>query len=207
MRTLVMLAGMIVGNFAWTAGAAALDCKKLAEGKGGLKGQATMGAPDADKNPMQFTIARDEHVVVTMTNLAKAQTITSRLDGIILLETSVGTPPKTYLSSFDGFAGDMSSLETGTKSSYTQTIKIDGRDFRTEQVAQEIGVRGSKAISGCNIETVRVHRDIEEGGGNRRSLDFDFAPSVGYPVYSSGFFLRDGKTSVSVFEMTSLETE
>ena len=142
-----------------------------------------------------------------MTNVAKAQTTTSRLDGIILLETSIGTPPKTFVSSFDGFTGDMSSLEAGTRSSYTHAIKVDGQDFRTEQVTQEIGARSFKALSGCNIETVRVHRDIDEGNGNRRSNDFDFAPSVGIPVYSSSFSLKSGKTSVSVFEMTSLETE
>ena len=208
MRHLVVMAGLVLAQAAAALPAAALDCAILVRGKGTLVGQATQGAPEADKNILQLKIVRDEHVVVTLTNLAKAEVSTTELDGIVVLVTSIGTQTKTLTYSMADITGDNRSLEPGTRSSYTQTTRIDGKDFLVERVTQEIGQRKITAISGCNVETLRVHRDFrQDGSENRRSIDIDFAPSVGFPLFSSTFHLWNGNTNVMVFEITSLAFE
>lgn len=207
MRHLVVLAGLVLAPAALATPAAALDCARLASGKGTLVGQAVQGAPDADKNMLQLKIARGDHVVVTLTNLARAEVFTSELDGLLpIQQTSIGLPPKTFVHT--DMVGDTRSLEPLAKSSYTQTTRVDGRDFLVDRVTQEIGQRKIIAISGCNVETLRVHRDFRlDASENRRSIDIDFAPSVGFPLFSATFVLRDGNTNVSVFEITSLDFE
>ena len=208
MRHLVVMAGLVLAQAAFAPPATALDCIQLASGKGTLVGLATQGAPEADKNILQLKITRGEHVVVTLTNLAKAEVSTIELDGIAVLATHIGAPPKTLTYFIAEITGDNRSLEPGTRSSYTQTTRIDGREFLVERVTQEIGQRKIIAISGCDVETLRVHRDFRtDASENRRSIDIDFSPSIGFPLFSSAFHLWNGNTNVMVFEITSIDLE
>ena len=188
--------------------AMAADCQKIMEGKGVLTGTVLNGSAETIRELQQLRVERGAHTLIVMTNTVKFTTTKLELEGVQTLTGEFGTPVKHFIYKQTEANGDIQSLLPDAYASYVQTAFTDGQPAIVERVTQLVSAGHAVTISGCAIPTMHLRRDfVREGSDIRRSIEFDFAPAPGIPLFSATTVLIGGKVVVSLFEVKELEAE
>lgn len=204
------LNGFVTGFLLALAGGPgmAADCQKIMEGKEVLTGTVLNGPAETIRDVQQLRVERGAHTLITMTNTVKSTTIKLELEGVQTLTGEFGTPVKHFVYKQTETDGDMQTLVPDAHASWVQTTFIDGQESVVERVTQSVSAGRIITVSGCAIPTVHLRRDfVRENSDIRRSIETDFAPAPGIPLFSATTFLMGGKVIVSLFEVKELEAE
>ena len=102
--------------------------------------------------------------------------------------------------------GSLGGFEPGAEATYEQTSLVNGKPVRTEFVTQKVKGEATRYLSGCKLRTVRIERAFEDKAtGARRKQEFDYAPALGYPLWTRIETATPAGPAVQTIEVKSIE--
>lgn len=183
----------------------ALDCARLEaprlnyrlSANSTLNGQASALSIDGTRAEITVIRLRSKDgsldVLNEMRNFAPARTIN-------------GLTGETLTFTLRPYSGSISGFETGAEAVYDQTMFAGGKALRTERVTQKVSAPGVKNVSGCDIPVFPIERVFEDlAAGTRRKQEFQYAPSLGYPLWMRIETPAPAGAAVQIIEVTAIE--
>jgi hypothetical protein len=183
------------------------DCGRILDGKATLVGEA-MTVENGEKSFLKVRIERGQHTLVTLAKPGQDNVTSVELDGLVTVSTTTSPPFKTFTYAIADANGDLQSLGEGSSVEYRQTLFVDGSLTTVFKASQTIGPRSVRTISGCPIDAIRIHRDfVEVDGDGRRTVDVDYAPAIGFSLFSEQYVNSRGKSVTNTFTITAIAVE
>ena len=117
-----------------------------------------------------------------------------------------GLTGDTWTFTLRPYSGSISGFEAGSEAVYDQTMLAGGKTLRTERVTQKVSAPGVKNISGCNVPVIGIERVFEDTAAKTsRKQEFQYAPSLGYPLWMRIETPAAAGPAVQIIEVTAIE--
>ena len=185
--------------------ARAEDCSRL----DGQRLSYTLGAvltQAAGELPLTIEATRTDIVIVRLRSRDGAVDQLTELRNFVPERSLNGATGETQTFSIRPVQGSLGGFEVGAEASYEQTSLVNGKPTRTESVAQKVTGETTREVSGCGIRTLRIERLFEDKAtGAKRKQEFDYAPALGYPLWTRIETQTPGGSAVQTIEVKSLE--
>lgn len=183
------------------------DCAKLLDIATPLSANGSQRSlPDGPSATLALSVTRGARTLVVIHKDGAVQDTRSEYDRQMLAETGPVDGSGALTFRIEPGEGDPWSLAPGAKATYRQGVLREGVLTGVEMIVQSVGEPAKRAISGCEVEIVPIHREIGLlGGSSQRIVDLDFAPALGFPVRTRIEF--HGRAGDQTIETTILTLE
>jgi hypothetical protein len=182
---------LILGAMLAASPGQALDCGKLADGHSPFSATLTVkNGKTGSTERYGVGIERGAHTLLKMrSSAAGTPEIINEFDRGVLIATSTVSAAPAMKYEVQPVDGDLWSLAPGAASRYRKTITLGGKPYGVETATQTIGAHETRALLGCDVEIVHVHRESDTKtqnqyvSGYRAVADEDYAPALGVDVH------------------------
>jgi hypothetical protein len=192
----------------------ALDCAALSEVPRTLKmtSVATINGTPMPARGDEVRIERDGSTTVSGFWPDGRVLFRTELEGTLGRWTESYPQNKPYREVHEYFNGQgpRGSLDEGAMSSWDERTTVNGNVIIAATASQTIGAHGTTTLSDCPIATVAIHRErVNEASKDKTTLDFLFAPELGYWIASTIKIERaaTGTSWAATFKATALAIE